>query len=490
MYDVALLRELVDYRRHNALEFRQPYDYQLKFMNASSHYSQRYLRAGNRTGKTFGAAMEMAMHLTGRYQPWFEGVRFESSGFDYWCVGVDLKSVARVMQKELLGTDDIRVEEKIGTGAIPRSCIETTLPFKKDGGNVVSISIRHIDGGLNTLYFWGSNQHDSMMGSSVKFVWLDEEPPYNSIEIYSQCLTRTATVNGHVMLTATPEQGQTPLNDLFDDDTTGKLYLQSVTWDECPHLTPKIKESLLAGIPEWQHQMRMCGIPVIGSGAVFPIADEAITEAPVKPQPHWSMVAGIDFGIVNDPSTVIFVMMDDDGVIHLADEIYLDDDRSPRAIADAIKASPYPNVLTVVPHDAGLNSDDPQAKGKLLIEYGINVLRQPFRNPVDVKLGIDELKSGASNSYNSKAAGLIEMQRRFEEGTLKVSSQMFRWLREKQTYFYKSKGGGYKPVDKDDHCIDASRYAVMSLIGNHFTTVSEAMGATTRRKQLTPSFRI
>lgn len=488
---LQLIQDLLNYKKYNQIEFFKPYEYQSKFMNASSHYKQRYMRAANRTGKTYGAAAEFAMHITGRYQDWYEGERILDSGHDFWCVGVDLKSVARVMQKELLGTDDIRVEPLIGTGMIPKEHIALDIPFKKDGGNVISISIRHTNGGLNTLYFWGSNQHDSMMGSSVKFVWMDEEPPFRSEELYSQCKTRTATVDGHMMLTATPEFGQTPLNNLFDDDKTGKLYLQSVTWAECPHLTPERQAELLAGIPEWQHDMRSKGIPVLGSGAVFPITDEDITEPPVKPQDHWHIVAGVDFGIVNDPSVIVFTAIDDAGIIHLLEEVYLDDDRSPRAIANAIMASAYPNTVVVVPHDGALNSDDPQAKGKLLIEYGVNVWRQTFRNPTDVKLGIDELKQKKAGAYNSKAAGLIEMQRRFEEGTLKVSDQMVNWLKEKRTYFYKAKnGGGVKPIDKNDHCIDASRYAVMSLIGNISSTVYEAQHkSTVNIKSLRPNVR-
>lgn len=490
--DLEILQALIDYKNTNKIEFFTPYPYQLKFMNASAHYKQRYMRAGNRTGKTYGAAAEFAMHITGRYQDWYKGERITNSGHDFWCVGVDLKSVARVMQKELLGTDDIRVETRIGTGMIPKSHIATDIAYKKDGGNVVSISIRHIDGGLNTLYFWGSNQHDSMMGSSVKFVWMDEEAPYRSDELYSQCKTRTATVAGHMMLTATPEQGQTPLNDLFDDDTTGLLYLQSVTWDDCPHITEEVKKELLAGIPEWQHDMRSKGLPVLGSGAVFPIADELITELPMKPENHWRIIAGVDFGMVVDPSVIVFASIDDDGIIHLLEEIYLDDDRSPRAIANAILNSDYPNSTVIVPHDSGLNSDDPQSKGKLLLEYGVNVWRTTFRNPVDIKLGTDELKQSTSTAYNSIQAGLVEMLRRFEEGTLKVNKEMTNFLREKRTYFYKAKAqGGYKPSGQD-HVIDAARYAIMSLLGYIGTTVSEAQNKTQRVSavSLAPRLRI
>lgn len=487
--DTALIHKLLEYRKFNKLQFFTPYHYQLKFMNAGKHYKQRYMRAGNRTGKTYGASFEMAMHLTGQYQPWFEGDKIEDAGHVFWCIGVDLDSVSKVMQKELFGTADCRITSLMGTGALPRDSIVMDDGMVKDGARIRSCFIQHVSGGMNTLMFYGSNNESTMMGQTVKGVWLDEEPTFNSMELYAQCLTRTATTDGFIMFTATPEAGYTELNRMYDEDESGQLYLQSVGWDDCPHITEEVKTKLLSGIPEWQHEMRMNGIPVLGTGAIFPIADSLITESTFVPMNHHQIVAGIDFGMVVDPSVITFYVRDDDGVIHGIKEIYLDEDRSPRAIANAIKSSEYPHVLTVVPHDAGLNSDDPQAKGKLLIEYGVNVYRQPFTNPVDVKLGTDEIKPRTGRSHNSIQAGLVEMLRRFEEGTLKVSDTMTNFLSEKRSYFWRKTGDGYKPTGPD-HCIDSSRYAIMSMIGGISTTVSEAVrGNNDNWRRLQPKIR-
>lgn len=74
-----LLLSLDKYKRYNKLEYVNPYPYQLKFMNASKFYTQRYMRAGNRTGKSYGAAIEFAMHITGEYREWYEGERIKDS---------------------------------------------------------------------------------------------------------------------------------------------------------------------------------------------------------------------------------------------------------------------------------------------------------------------------------------------------------------------------------------------------------------------------
>ncbi|MCS5737512.1 hypothetical protein, partial [Herbiconiux daphne] len=75
-------------------------------------------------------------------------------------------------------------------------------------------------------------------------------------------------------------------------------------------------------------------------------------------------------------------------------------------------------------------------------------------------------------SVRSIETGLQEMRTRLKDGSLKICSGNTEWFREKQTYFYEDKG---KPVDRDNHCIDSSRYAVLSMVGGKCTTVAEAI---------------
>lgn len=473
-----MLQMLMDYKKYNKIDFYEPYPYQVKFANKSAQHKQRFLRAANRVGKSYGTAAEFAMHITGRYQDWFKGERITDSGHIFWCVGVDLSSVAKVMQKELLGTSDIRMSEKIGTGMIPKSHI-VMEPMTKDAGSVRIMFVKHIDGGLNTLMFYGSNNESTLMGDTVKFIWMDEEPEHHSEEIYAQCKTRVMTTQGHLMLTATPEQGQTALNDLFDNDTTGKLYVQQATWWDAPHITENDIAEMSAGIPDWQLDMRSKGLPVLGTGAVFPIADESIVESPTHIPDYWDIVCAVDFGETTDASVIVFCARNpDDDTYHLVKEIYLDQSieaRTPRNMAKEILNSDWPHAIVVVPHDGGLNSDDPQAKGKLLLEYGCNVWTHTFTNPVDVKLGTDELKPAGRAAHNSIHAGLIEMRRRMEENTLKISDEMVNFFKEKRTYFWReNRTTGKRVPTGTDHCIDASRYALMSLIGGIYSDVLTA----------------
>ena len=68
---VEIAKELEHRKLTNRLKHYEPYEYQKKFHNTVA--SQRLLMAGNRIGKSFCGAMEMAYHLTGKYPEWWEG---------------------------------------------------------------------------------------------------------------------------------------------------------------------------------------------------------------------------------------------------------------------------------------------------------------------------------------------------------------------------------------------------------------------------------
>lgn len=209
--DSESLNELIE-RHKAAIEYLnthkiytfKPHPYQKQFMKAGALSKQRYLRAANRIGKSYGTAFEMAMHLTGIYPDWFEGERIKGSGHTFACIGITLDSVAKVMQKELFGHADARSKSSMGGGSIPIDSIDFDNGWSSDGMVIRSCNIKHKDGGYNTLMFYGSTNIDALMGLTLKGVWIDEIPPNYSMELYAQALTRTATTDGFIMITATP----------------------------------------------------------------------------------------------------------------------------------------------------------------------------------------------------------------------------------------------------------------------------------------------
>ncbi|HDG7833288.1 TPA: terminase family protein [Klebsiella quasipneumoniae] len=472
---VKLANQIKSFEKYNKIEYFQPFDYQRTFMNAGKHNKVRYLRAANRCGKTYGTAAEFSYHLTGLYPEDFQGERVKNSGHIYWAVGVTLDSVKNVLQKELIGTDNAVQVDDIGSGSIPRHCINLDNGFIRDGARVKSCVIKHKDGGTNTLKFYGSQDESIMMGQKVRGAWLDEEPPFRSKEIFGQVRTRLLNAagegeDGFLIYTATPENGPTELNQMFDDaqdpehETYGELYLQNATMMDNPTLSKEQIEKYLLTIPEYQRDMRVLGIPFIGEGQIFSVDEMAITFDSLVPGNDWEVLGAVDWGVSKDPTVLMYgVRNPQTKQIYVIDEFYFDKDehdRSPERVAEFILESQYCAVPVIIPHDK------PQY-ATVMQRWGVNTSQAMlFKNPPEALLNV-QLNSN-NKSVREIDTGLHEMRYLFNQGLLKVAAKCWHWYKEKRGYYwvYNDTTKTSTPSKGNEHCIDASRYLVMSLIGN------------------------
>jgi len=185
---------------------RRKYAKHLEFFEAGAKYRERCMIAANRVGKTLGAGgFETAAHLTGRYPHWWPGRRF-TAPVKWWAVGRTNETTRDIVQATLLGqvTRDGR-KGFDGTGVIPGHALGG-LTWKQGVNDLAdTIKVRHASGGWSVLGFKSYNQgRASFEGTSQHGIWLDEEPP---LDVYGECLIRTATTNGIMMLTFTPLDG-------------------------------------------------------------------------------------------------------------------------------------------------------------------------------------------------------------------------------------------------------------------------------------------
>ncbi|ELP3919281.1 terminase family protein [Escherichia coli] len=464
-----------EFKRYNKLAFWKPYPFQLDWIRASNNYRQRYLSAANRIGKSYGACMELAAHITGLYPPDWEGKKLD---FDrpavFWTIGVTQDSVNTVLMKELLGVSDCRNLSELGSGAIPRDCIDS-FSMVKDGARCLQVRINHVNGRQNTLHFFASSQNESVfMGAAVDYILMDEQFP-NETELYAQCLTRTATTRGMISVTATPEKGITPLWDKFSKDESGRLYFQVATWDDAPHLTEEDKAELLAGYPAYQHEMRSKGIPVLGSGAVYPFNESEISGSKeleeIEANPHlYKLLWCCDFGYSSsddaDPSVLLLLAysMEEDCIYTISEWNSKRDSKAnrlshmPEHMASIIKASPFPFAPLLVPHDGkrqieGTNNTRISEFKRL----NINVLPQVFEIPFQLTTGsFDAPKHPRSLHWTIQYINKL-----FSEDKLKIDvPNMKSLMNEFRVYQWKDNG---TPIDKNNHHLDALRYGAVSI---------------------------
>jgi len=159
------------------------------------------------TGKTMAGSFELSCHLTGEYPDWWVGRRFNRP-IRAWAAGKTSETTRDIVQTALLGPPTTIGAAKTftGTGILPGHAIggATWKQGVQDLADIVRI--RHKPTGQwSRLGFKSYNQgRGSFEGTAQHAILLDEEPP---LDIYGECLIRTATTRGIIMLTFTPLEG-------------------------------------------------------------------------------------------------------------------------------------------------------------------------------------------------------------------------------------------------------------------------------------------
>jgi phage terminase large subunit-like protein len=185
---------------------RHKYPRHLEFFEAGKSYREVCFMAANRVGKTLAGAYQVACHLTGMYPDWWPGRRFDRP-VRFWAAGKTNETTRDIVQSALLG--DIEgsgaTKRLSGTGLVLGE--KLGRPTWKQGvpDLVDSIPVKHVSGRNSILGFKSYQQgRGSFEGTAQHGIWLDEEPP---MDVYGECLMRTATTGGVVLMTFTPLEG-------------------------------------------------------------------------------------------------------------------------------------------------------------------------------------------------------------------------------------------------------------------------------------------
>lgn len=413
---------------------RELYPKHMEFFAAGATHRERLFMAANRVGKTeSGGGYEFVCHLTGRYPPWWKGRRF-TSPIRAWAAGDTGKTVRDIIQAKLLGPAGDH-----GTGLIPGEYLERTTPKQGVPEAVDGIYVRHVSGGFSHCALKSYDQKRiAFQGSEQDVIWLDEESP---LDVYTECLLRTMTNNGLLMLTFTPLMGLTDTVMSFlpggeiGDRREGSKCVVMAGWDDVPHLSDQMKAELLASIPPFQRDARSKGIPQLGSGAIYPVPESEITVADFEIPAHWPRGYSMDVGW-NRTSVGWHAWDRESDVIYRYSEHYRGQ-AEPSVHADAIKARGawIPGVI------------DPASRGRTQDDG-----RQLLQMYIDLGLDLDV-------ANNAVEAGIYEMWQRLSTGRYKVFKSCQHWITEYRLYRRDENG---KIVKNNDHAMDESRYFVMS----------------------------
>lgn len=218
-------------------------------------------------------------------------------------------------------------------------------------------------------------------------------------------------------------------------ETAVSKALITCTWDDVPHLNESAKQDLLKSYPPHMRDARSKGVPMLGSGAIYPVAESNITVEDFAIPAHWKKCFGMDPGwnytaaawIAQDPDTQALYLY----------SVYKGEKAEPSIHAAGIKARGDWILGVIDPASAGAG----QADGRRLID---------IYSKLGMNLGFAD---------NSVEAGIYKCWELLSSGQLKVFASCKPWFQEYRSYARDEKG---RIVKKDDHIMDAMRYAIMS----------------------------
>lgn len=223
-------------------------------------------------------------------------------------------------------------------------------------------------------------------------------------------------------------------------------FLIGATWDDAPHLTAQAKQELWDSILPYQRDARAKGIPQLGAGAIYPVAESDIRIRDFVIPDHWRRGYGMDCGGGSKPTAAVFGALDPDSHVLYITSVYKHSASQPSVHAAAIKD----RMGLGGPH--GWNWPGvADAAALIMTEHDSEQLVFTYR-----RLGLDlELPD------KSVETGIADVWDLMTRGRLRVFGTCVAWFEEFRMY-QRDKHGRIKKVN--DHLMDASRYLVRSGI--------------------------
>lgn len=436
--ELEKLRNASRFRRENKLSFYAPYSKQAEFHRNKNRV--KIFSAANRVGKTEAGAAEVAYHLTGLYPDWWDGIRFDSEVV-IWVAAPSYEMAKVGIQTKLLGPVNY-----LGEGYIPKNkIVMESLRTQKNVSDVYSnLQVRHVSNRNSHLSFKSYDQgRDKFQAEGCNFLLFDEEPPW---DIFSEGLTRTADKGGHIGLTFTPLSGMTEvmmhaIANRDNPDENKKVGFINATWEDAPHLSEDVKAQLRAVYKPHELEARTLGIPAVGSGKVYQIEESRVFVPRFQIPDYYRRCYGLDYGFANETAAVALAVDPDTGVAFVYREYY-EKGFSARQNASNLKESGF-KLLPGFADPSGDNASpkDGEKIAEIYREEGLDI----------------------SKADNRVESGIMTVYQMLQAGTLKIFDDLPN-IRNEFRFYQRDKHG--KIYKKNDHLLDALRYACVSGIPN------------------------
>ena len=398
----------------------------------------RWVFGGNRSGKTECGAVEAVWMARGIHP--YRKNRKDVFG---WVVSLTAQVQRDVAQQKIL--------RYLRPDWIEDIVMSSGRKDSPSSGVIDQIRVKNVFGGISVIGFKSCDQgRERFQGSSLDFVWFDEEPPQ---DVYEECAMRVLDKKGDIFGTMTPLKGLTFVYEeiYLNKRNNAQIWYEFMEWADNPFLPKSEIKALTATMDETTLQSRRYGRFCTREGLVYPEFDESVHVIDPFPIPkEWQDNISIDPGLKN-PLSAHWYCTDFDGNVYVVAEHYAagqDIDFHTQKIQHMCekldwKRDAKGRICALIDPAAGQRTLA-SAKSVSELFYERNILVDT-RVDKDVFTGIARVKS-----YLSRGNGRPD---------LFIFRSCPNMIREFKGYFW---GNDEAPVKRDDHAMDELRYYLMT----------------------------
>ena len=398
----------------------------------------RWVFGGNRSGKTECGAVE-SVYMACGIHPYRENKKNVTG----WVVSLSRQVQRDVAQQKILHYLNPKYIQKI--------VMMTGSKDNPESGMIDFILIKNALGGTSKIGFRNCEQgREKFQGTSLDFVWFDEEPPY---EIYCECKMRVLDKKGDIFGTMTPLKGLTWVyNEIYlNEKKSNEIWCEHMQWEDNPFLDKEEIDSLTSSMSSDELEARKYGRFINSSGMVYSEFDENLhVIEPFDVPKEWFDNISIDPGL-NNPLSAHWYAEDFDGNIYVIAEHFeakKDVAYHAQMIKEISKKLDWPKtnngMISALIDSAASQRTLASEKNVVDLFYENGILVSPKVNK-DMFTGISAVKR-----YLKSVDGTTK---------LFIFKNCVNLISEFKSYWW---GKGDNPIKKDDHALDELRYYIMS----------------------------
>ena len=397
----------------------------------------RWVFGGNRSGKTECGTMECVWACRG-IDPYKE-----NKPVNGWVVSRSSEVQRDVAQEKVLSY--------LNKNWIADIVMAQGKKEYPEGGIIDYILIKNVFGTVSKLGFKTCDQgREKFQGTSLDFVWFDEEPPE---DIYIECKMRVLDKAGEIFGTMTPLKGLTWVYDTIylNNNNDSEVWCEFMEWADNPYLKEEEIKALSSTLAYDELEARRYGKFTGNGGLVYPTFDPNIhIIEPFDVPKEWYDNISIDPGLHN-PLSCHFYACDYDGNVYVIAEHYEKEkdiiyhSERIKEIASRLNWKKGSNGMINALIDSASNQhtlNGNKSVAELFYDLGINVNTKINK---DLFAGISRVRT-----YLKDANG---------NAKLFIFSSCVNMIREIKGYYF---GSFDAPIKKDDHAMDELRYYIMS----------------------------